>query len=113
MESIRLNVPLLRKRVPNLTKAAKSVGLRPATVSNLCTGKIPIARAEVKTLVLLASLAKCSIDELIIHENSAEMIETGIKAIDLFAPLFKNRTVGLLARPGMGQLALLAEVFYS
>ncbi|WP_367579278.1 hypothetical protein [Shouchella patagoniensis] len=97
MESIRLNVPLLRKRVPNLTKAAKSVGLRPATVSNLCTGKIPIARAEVKTLVLLASLAKCSIDELILYKNDVEMIQTGIKAIDFFALLFKNQTVGLLA----------------
>lgn len=112
MESIRLNVSLLRKRVPNLTKEAKSIGLRPATVSNLCTGKIPLARAEVRTLVALAQLANCRVDELILSEEKGIKIETGIKVIDLFAPLIKNGTVGLLARPGMGQLALLAEVFY-
>lgn len=112
MESIRLNVALLRKRVPNLTSAAKSIGLRAATVSNLCTGKIPLARAEVRTLVALAQLANCSVDDLILTDQKGIKIETGIKAIDLFAPLVKNSTVGLLARPGMGQLALLAEVFH-
>ena len=54
-DEIRLNVSLLRMKVPNLTSAAKQVGLRPATVSNLCTGKIPVGRAEVRTLVALAS----------------------------------------------------------
>lgn len=112
METIRLNVSLLRRRVPNLTSAAKSIGLRPATVSNLCTGKIPIERAEVKTLVALATLAKCSLDELIIRGESVEMIETKIKSLDLFAPISKGGTVGLVARPGMGQLVLLRELFY-
>ncbi|UOR10347.1 ATP synthase beta subunit C-terminal domain-containing protein [Halobacillus amylolyticus] len=112
MENLRLNVALLRRRVPNLTKAARSVGLRPATVSNLCTGKIPVGRSEVRTLVALASLAECSLDELIIRGENVEMIETKIKTLDLFAPLAKGGTVGLVARPGMGQLVVLAEMFY-
>ncbi|MDP4163351.1 MAG: hypothetical protein Q8898_09630 [Bacillota bacterium] len=112
MEDIRLNVALLRRKVPNLTSAARSVGLRPATVSNLCTGKIPVGRSEVRTLVALATLAECSLDELIIRGETMEMIETGIKTLDLFAPLTKGGTVGLVARPGMGQLVILAEVFH-
>ncbi|ARI75871.1 ATP synthase beta subunit C-terminal domain-containing protein [Halobacillus mangrovi] len=112
MEQLHLNVSLLRRRVPNLTKAAKSVGLRPATVSNLCTGKISVGRTEVRTLVALANLAGCSLDELIIQGERYEMIETGIKSIDLFAPLAKNGTAGLVARPGMGQLVVLAEIFH-
>jgi F-type H+/Na+-transporting ATPase subunit beta len=112
MENIRLNVALLRKKVPNLTTAAKSVGLRPATVSNLSTGKIPVGRAEVRTIVALAELAGCSLDELILRGESVEMIETGIKTLDLFAPIAKGGTVGLVARPGMGQLVVLAEMLY-
>jgi len=112
MENLRLNVSLLRRKVPNLTSAAKSVGLRPATVSNLCTGKIPVGRSEVRTLVALATLAECSLDELILRWEKTEMIETGIKTLDLFAPLAKGGTVGLVARPGMGQLVVLAELFY-
>lgn len=112
MENLRLNVALLRKRVPNLTTAAKSVGLRPATVSNLSTGKIPVGRAEVRTLVALAELAGCTLDELIIRGERIEMIETGIKTLDLFAPIAKGGTVGLVARPGMGQLVVLAEMLY-
>jgi F-type H+-transporting ATPase subunit beta len=112
MESIRLNVPLLRKRVKNLTSAARSAGLRPATVSNLCTGKIPVGRAEVRTIVALASLANCSLDELILRGETVKMIETKIKTIDLFAPIVKGGTIGLVARPGMGQLVVLAELLY-
>ncbi|QFT89061.1 ATP synthase subunit beta [Bacillus sp. THAF10] len=112
MENIRLNVALLRRKVPNLTSAAKSVGLRPATVSNLCTGKIPVGRAEVKTIIALAELAECSLDELIIRGEKVEMMETKIKVIDLLAPLTKGGINGLVARPGMGQLVVLAELFF-
>lgn len=112
MENLRLNIALLRKRVPNLTSAARSVGLRPATVSNLSTGKIPVGRAEVRTIVALAELAGCTLDELILRGESVEMIETGIKTLDLFAPIAKGGTVGLVARPGMGQLVVLAEILY-
>lgn len=111
-DEIQLNVPLLRRRVPNLTAAARTAGLRPATVSNLCTGKIPVARAEVRTLAALAFLAGCTMDELIIKGSGAGMIETGIKAVDLFAPIVRGGTVGLVARPGMGQLVLLAELLH-
>ncbi len=111
-EEIQLNVPFLRRRVPNLTTAARSVGLRPATVSNLCTGKIPIGRAEVRTLAILASLANCTMDELIIRGSGGGMLETGIKSLDLFAPLVRGGTIGLIARPGMGQLVLLQELMH-
>ncbi|RXJ00660.1 hypothetical protein DS745_11405 [Anaerobacillus alkaliphilus] len=111
-DDLKLNVPLLKRLVPNLTVAAKLAGLRPATVSNLCTGKIPIGRAEVKTLVALATIADCTLDELIIRETGTEMIETGIKVVDLFAPIVRGGTVGLVARPGMGQLVLMGELFF-
>ncbi|MCP8969661.1 ATP synthase beta subunit C-terminal domain-containing protein [Ectobacillus ponti] len=110
-ENIRLNAALLRKRVPNLTAAAKTVGLRPATVSNLCTGKIPVGRAEVRTIVALAELAGCSLDELILKGESMTMLETGIKVVDLFAPMIQGGTTGIVARAQIGQLVLLAEVF--
>lgn len=109
-DDLQLNVSLLRRRVPNLTTAARAAGLRPATVSNLCTGKIPVGRAEVKTLVTLASLANCSLDELIIRGSGVAMIETGVKVLDLFAPVVRGGTIGLIAGPGMGQLVMLAEL---
>ncbi|RZT15504.1 helix-turn-helix domain-containing protein [Fictibacillus sp. BK138] len=112
MEKIKLNVALLKERVPKLTKAAQEVGLRPATVSNLCTGKIPIERAEVKTLVALSIIANCTLDELIILQSEGEMIETGIKVVDLFSPVSRGGTIGLIALPGMGQLVFLSEIFY-
>jgi F-type H+/Na+-transporting ATPase subunit beta len=108
---LTLNVPLLRRRVPNLTVAARAAGLRAATVSNLCTGKIPVARAEVRTLVTLASLAGCSLDELILRGNVLGSLETGIKVLDVFAPLVRGGTIGLVARRNVGQLVLLAELF--
>jgi len=112
LDDLQLNVPLLRRRVPNLTAAAKAAGLRPATVSNLCTGKIPVGRAEVRTVAILAALAGCTVDELLIRGGTHGMIETGIKALDLLAPLVRGGTIGLVARPGTGQLVLLAELFH-
>lgn len=111
-DDLQLNVPLLRRRVPNLTTAARAAGLRAATVSNLCTGKISVGRAEVRTIVALASLAGCSLDELIIKGSGIRMIETGIKALDLLAPVVRGGTVGFVARPNTGQLVLLAELMH-
>lgn len=111
-DHLQLNVPFLRRRVPNLTVAARAVGLRPATVSDLCNGKIPLGRAEVRTLVALADLAECSLDELVIRGPGADMIETGIKMVDLFAPLVRGGTAGLVARHGMGQMVILAELIH-
>jgi F-type H+-transporting ATPase subunit beta len=110
-EELQLNVPLLRRRIPNLTTAAREAGLRAATVSNLCTGKIPVGRAEVRTLVILASLAGCSLDDLIIRGTGGGMIETGIKVLDLLAPIVRGGTIGLVARPNTGQLVMLSELF--
>lgn len=112
MEEIRLNVSLLRKKVPNLTAAAKSVGIRPATVSNLCTGKIDLGKAEVRTLVGLADLAGVTIDDLIIRGEKMNMIETEIKVLDFFAPVIKGGITGIVARPGMGQLVIVAELLH-
>ncbi|WP_313894417.1 hypothetical protein [Psychrobacillus sp.] len=112
MDNIRLNVTLLRKKVPNLTTAAKNIGIRPATVSNLCTGKIDLGKAEVRTLVGLAALANCTVDELIIRGEQQKMIETQIKTLDFFAPLVKGGTTGIVARPGMGQLVIVAELMH-
>lgn len=111
-DSLKLNVPLLRRRVPNLTVAARAAGLRPATVSDLCTGRIPLGRAEVRTLVALADLAGCSLDDLVIRGAGAELIETGIKVLDLFAPLVRGGSVGLVARQGLGQMVVLQELIH-
>lgn len=111
-DDLLLNVPLLRRRIPNLTVAARDVGLRAATVSDLCTGKIPVGRAEVRTLVALASLAGCGLDDLVLRGGVAGMIETGIKALDLFAPLVRGGTTGFVARTGVGQMVLLAELLH-
>jgi len=110
LDDLYLNVSLLRARVPNLTVAAREAGLRPATVSNLCTGKIPVGRAEVQTLAKLASLAGCTMDELIIRGSHRGMIETGIKVLDLLAPVARRGTVGIVAGPHTGQLVMLAEL---
>ncbi len=110
-EDLQLNVALLRRRVPNLTQAAKAFGLRPATVSNLCSGKAPLARAEVRTLVALAMLGGCTLDELVLRGGGAGMMESGIKVLDLFAPLVRNGTMGIIARRDMGQLVIVQELF--
>lgn len=109
-DDLQLNVPLLRRRVPNLTVAARSVGLRPATVSDLCNGKIPVGRAEVRTLAALAALAGCSLDELVLRGAGAGVIETGIKLFDLLAPLVRGGTAGLVARQGLGQMVIVTEL---
>src|SRR5438874_8689447 len=66
--AVRLNTALLRARIPNIRRAAASVGLRVATVSDLLTGKKSIERAEVRTLVALAEMAHCEPSELLIRQ---------------------------------------------
>ncbi len=109
-DDLQLNVQLLRRLVPNLTIAARRIGLRSATVSDLCTGKIPLGRAEVRTLVALADLAGCTLDELVIRGAGASVIETGIKVVDLFAPLVRGGTAGLVAPTDVGQMVMVAEL---
>lgn len=66
---LRLNTELLRARIPNLTQAARRAGLRVATISNLCTGKTRVEHAEVGTLVALAELAGCRLDDLLVRTS--------------------------------------------
>lgn len=111
-DNLQLNVALLKRRVPNLTAAAQAIGLRPATVSNLCTGKVPVGRAEVRTLTALADLARVSLDELVIRNTVGTLTETGIKVVDLLAPVVRGGTLGVVAHRGVGQLVLVAEILY-
>ena len=61
-------------------------------------------------LVGLAALASCSLDDLVVRGGLTGMLETGIKPVDLLAPLVRGGVAGLIARPGVGQLVLLAEL---
>lgn len=64
-----LNTHLLRERIPNLTAAARAAGLRVATVSNLLTGRTDPGRAETRTLHILARLAHCRMDDLLLEPS--------------------------------------------
>ncbi len=55
-----------------MTAAAQRAGLRPATVSRLCTGKTDLARAEFKSVLVLARLAGCAIDDLLLPTEKVE-----------------------------------------
>lgn len=43
----------------------------------------------------------------------SSLLETGIKVIDLFAPLPRNGTVTMLAEPGLGKLVVLSEIIHN
>lgn len=64
---LALNVPLLRRKVRNVSAAARSVGLRPATISNLCSGKTDVRHATVGTLEAIVQMADCRIDDLLLR----------------------------------------------
>src|SRR5690606_24402172 len=64
------------------------------------------------TLAMLASLAGCTLDELIIRGSQLGMIETGIKVLDLLAPIVRGGYTGIVARPGIGQLVMLSELLH-
>ena len=49
------------------------------------------------------------------HETapaSSTLLETGVKVIDLFAPLPRNGTVAMVAEPGVGKLVVLSEIIH-
>jgi F-type H+-transporting ATPase subunit beta len=46
----------------------------------------------------------------VLRGGVAGMIETGIKVVDLFGPLVRGGTAGCIARPGVGQMAVVAEI---
>jgi transcriptional regulator with XRE-family HTH domain len=67
-----LNTRLLRARIPNIAEGARSVGMRPATLSDLCNGKTNVEHMEVGTLLKVAKLTGVRIDELLISEANVE-----------------------------------------
>lgn len=68
---MRLNAELVRLRVGNITRAAEEVGVRPASVFDLLGGGA-LDEVHVKTLVAIARMAHCRLDELIITEPEAQ-----------------------------------------
>ena len=73
------NTTLFKERVPNFAAAARRIGLRPATVSDLCRGKTPVGEAKFKTLKALADLAGCSVDDLVIMPPERESFADSIR----------------------------------
>src|SRR6266567_1342028 len=65
-----LNTRLLRARIPNIADGARSVGMRPATLSDLCNGKTNLQHMEVGTLLKVATLTGVRLDELVVPESS-------------------------------------------
>ncbi len=64
---MRLNAELVRSRVENITRAAEQVGVRPASVFELLSGRT-LDDVHVKTLVAIARMAHCHVDDLIVDE---------------------------------------------
>lgn len=69
---LMFNAALLRERIPSIADAARRLAVRPATISDLCTGKTPVGEAKVRTLKALADLVGCSVDALIIAAPARE-----------------------------------------
>jgi hypothetical protein len=69
---LALNTDLLHQWISNITRAARAVGLRAATLLDLCNGKTKIEHVEVGTLVRVAQIAHCTLDELVIASPPQE-----------------------------------------
>ncbi|TAK34555.1 MAG: hypothetical protein EPO21_09290 [Chloroflexota bacterium] len=82
---------------PNISKAARSAGIRSATIFDLYRGKTAIEHAEVRTLKALADLAGCTMDELILTQP--EPTETFAASIQRWSAMPKDsaRMAGLKA----------------
>ena len=65
---------------------------------------VPVdARNAREAVARLAALARRP-------SGPGERVETGIKAVDLFAPLIDGDVVGFVARPGVGMVVLIQEL---
>lgn len=53
---------------------------------------------------------KLNVSDVVIHDN---ILETGIKAVDLFSPLIKGGKAGLFGGAGVGKTILLTEVLHN
>ncbi|MBI4319880.1 MAG: helix-turn-helix domain-containing protein [Chloroflexi bacterium] len=85
MSKLVLNTKLLKRNIPNVSKAARNAGIRSATIFDLYRGKTRIEHAEVRMLKALADLAGCTMDELIVAEP--EPAETFAASIRRWASL--------------------------
>jgi F-type H+-transporting ATPase subunit beta len=47
------------------------------------------------------------------QKNSSEIIETGIKVIDFFAPFVKGRKIGIIGGAGVGKTVLVTELMHN
>lgn len=45
--------------------------------------------------------------------DEAKLLETGLKAVDLFAPLSIGSTMGLFSLPGLGKQVVVGEILYN
>lgn len=52
----------------NITRAAKEAGVRPGAVFELMSGKTTLYRAHVGTLLAIAEMANCGLDDLVVRE---------------------------------------------
>jgi hypothetical protein len=89
----KLNVELVRARVPNITRAAEEAGVRPAAVFELMSGKTMLDRAHVGTLMAIAEMAHCGLDELVVRELEMEVEDfaTSIASWTAAAGVVKRR----------------------
>jgi F-type H+-transporting ATPase subunit beta len=91
--SYKLNTQLLRARIPNIADGARSVGMRPATLSDLCNGKTNVEHMEVGTLLKVAELTGVRLDELVVLESSGE--ETFAETIGRWSSTIPVETLDL------------------
>ena len=79
---------MLKRNILNISKAARSAGIRSATIFDLYRGKTRVEHAEVRTLKALADLAGCTMDELIVTQPEPE--ETFAASVQRWAEMPKG-----------------------
>jgi F-type H+-transporting ATPase subunit beta len=68
-------------------------------------------QAEINSTEQIAIHRKLDIEEDIVSHK--EILETGIKVVDLFAPLLKGGKMGLFGGAGVGKTMLLTEILHN
>ena len=87
MPPVVLNRELVRKRIASVREAARAMGVREATLHDLISGKTGVEKARVGTIVELADLIGCEVDDLLVrepahHESFAESMLRWVQAGD-------------------------------
>lgn len=111
----RLNTSFLRKRVGSAAVAAKKLKVRPATLSNLYTGKTPLGRVHFDIILGLADIAQCGVDDLLVRESPEDEEETFAESIRRWSASAHGTEVFVggeleVARSEEEQLALLRRL---